>query len=342
MTQPSISICIANYNGEHLLSDCLDSLLAQDASVQVEIIVHDDASQDGSLGLLAKRYPQVQVIASPVNVGFCAANNRMAERACGKYLLLLNNDAALDAGALRIFLLEAARVGGDAILTLPQYDWTTDALVDRGSLLDPFYNPTPNLDSARQDVAFVIGACLWIPRRLWRELGGFPEWFTSLAEDAYLCCAARLRSVPVRCIDGSRFRHRQGTSFGGNRADGGRLRTTYRRRALSERNKTWVLLACTPGWLVWPLLVLHISLLYTEGAIIATLRRDARLWREVYRPILPAVLASRARWGALRRSLQGARCTGQRVWWSAFIWVPRKLTLLWRYGVPEVRSKMPP
>lgn len=333
---PRISVCIANYNGEHLLRDCIDSVLAQDAGADVEILVHDDASQDDSLAFLATVYPQVRAIASSVNVGFCVANNRMAEQARGEYLLLLNNDAALDANALRAFLSEATRHGSDAILTLPQYDWAKDTLVDRGCLLDPFYNPIPNLDPARRDVAYVIGACLWIPRRLWRELGCFPEWFGSLAEDMYLCCAARLRDVPIRCIDGSRYRHKQGASFGGNRADEG-LRTTYRRRALSERNKTWVMLVCTPGGIVWPLLVLHLVLLYAEGVAVSMLRRDARLWREVYRSILPNILASRTEWTALRQRVQAARATTLRNWWRAVVWMPRKLTLLWRYGVPEVR-----
>lgn len=332
---PRVSVCIANYNGEQLLRDCIDSVLEQNAGVDVEILVHDDASQDSSLELLALEYPQVRVIDSNSNMGFCIANNRMAEHASGEYLLLLNNDAALDANALRAFLSEAARIGGDAILTLPQYDWETDTLVDRGCLLDPFYNPIPNLDPNRHDVAYVIGACLWIPRRLWHELGGFPEWFGSLAEDAYLCCAARLRGVPVYCLDDSRYRHRQGVSFGGNRIDGG-LRTTYRRRALSERNKTWVMLICTPGWVVWPLLVLHLTLLHAEGAVVSLLRRDARLWREVYRPILPNIIASRSVWGGLRQRLQESRRTTGRNWWKAFVWVPRKLSLLWRYGIPDL------
>lgn len=333
---PSISICIANYNGEHLLRDCIDSILTQDTDVDVEILVHDDASQDNSLALLAEAYPQVRVIASGVNVGFCVANNRMAEQARGEYLLLLNNDAALDANALRAFLSEAARIGGDAILTLPQYDWATDALVDRGCLLDPFYNPVPNLDPTRQDVAYVIGACLWIPHRLWNELGGFPEWFGSLAEDAYLCCAARLRAVPVRCIDGSRYRHRQGASFGGNRADGG-LRTTYRRRAMSERNKTWVMLICTPGWVVWPLFVLHLVALTCEGLALSVLRRDARLLREVYLHALTTPFREYAVLRARRRDAQASRRVSALRWFSSVRWRLQKLVLLRRYGVPTVR-----
>lgn len=334
--RPVISVCIANFNGEQLLSECIDSVLAQDVDCEVEILVHDDDSQDSSLALLANSYPQARVLVSEVNVGFCMANNRMAMQARGEYLLLLNNDATLDPGALQAFMTEMASIDGDAILTLPQYDWTTGKLVDRGCLLDPFYNPVPNTDAGRDEVAYVIGACLWIPRRLWHKLGGFPEQFGSLAEDMYLCCAARLRRIPVYCIDGSFYHHRQGASFSGNRAESG-LRTTYRRRALSERNKTWVMLTCTPGWIVWPLLVVHLALLYAEGATLSLLRRDGRLWREVYRPILAGILTSREEWRTLRRRTQAARRTTQRGWWNIFVWMPRKLSLLIRHGLPEVQ-----
>ena len=333
--RPLVSVCIANYNGERLLPDCIDSVLAQGID-GVEILIHDDASTDASIALLIDRYPQVRVITSAENVGFCISNNRLADAASGDYLLLLNNDAALEAGALQALLAGSDRIGGDAILTLPQYDWETGALVDRGCLLDPFYNPVPNLDPGRADVAYVIGACLWIPRRLWNELGGFPEWFGSLAEDMFLCCAARLRGVPVRCVDASGYRHRQGASFGGNRVDGG-LRTTYRRRALSERNKTAVLLACTPGWTMWPLLAAHLGLLCAEGVIVSMWRRDGRLWREVYAPALACVFVRGGTLRPQRAALQAARAVPARAYFRAFAWMPRKLTLLRNLGVPDIR-----
>lgn len=336
MSRPRISVCIANYNGAGLLRDCLDSVLAQQVAADVEVIVHDDASRDDSLQLLRSQYPAVRLIASERNVGFCVSNNRMAEAASGDYLLLLNNDAALLPGALAALLAEQQRIAAPCILSLPQYDWESGALVDRGCLLDPFCNPVPNRDRRRPEVAYVIGACLWIRRELWRELGGFPEAFGSIAEDLYLCGAARLRGLVVRCVDASGYRHRQGASFGGNRAEGG-LRTTYRRRALSERNKTWAMLACTPGWTVWPLLLLHLVLLHAEGAVVSLLRRDARLWREVYRPVLPSLLGPGAAWKSLRPPLQAARCTTQRRWWQVFVWMPRKLALLWRFGLPVLR-----
>lgn len=333
-SMPLISVCIANYNGERLLSDCIDSVLAQ--GIDVEILVHDDASTDGSLALLASRYPQVRVIASTENVGFCVANNRMADTATGEYLLLLNNDAALDAGAIAKLQSEAERIGSDAILTLPQYDWETGVQVDRGCLLDPFYNPVPNLDPDRADVAYVIGACLWVTRRLWNELGGFPEWFDSLAEDMCLCCVARLRAVPVRCVNGSGYRHRQGASFGGNRAEGGKLQTTYRRRFLSERNKTATLFACTPGALVWPLLALHVAFLSLEGLTLSLLKMDARPLREIYVLAITSVYRDRRSLLALRQLAQSMRTHDSTGYFRAFRLFPRKLVLLWLHRLPRI------
>lgn len=331
-----ISVCIANYNGADLLRDCLDSVLAQQVAAEVEIIVHDDASTDASLQLLRSEYPSVQLIASDSNVGFCISNNRMAAVATGNYLLLLNNDAALQPGALAALLAEQQRIAAECILTLPQYDWESGALVDRGCLLDPFYNPVPNLFPGRHDVAYVIGACLWVGRCAWLELGGFPAWIGSIAEDMYLCCLARLRGWPVRCTSAGGYHHRQGASFGGNRANGG-LATTYRRRALSERNKTSVLLVCTPGLLVWPLLLLHLVLLYAEGAVLCLLRCDARLWREVYAPVLPGLTRSMPVCRAERGHIQDCRRISSGQWWRAFVYFPRKLSLLWRYGMPMLR-----
>jgi len=206
--EPICSICIANYNGAALLTDCLESIYAQAEADNIEIIIHDDASSDESVALIRNKHPRVELIESRENVGFCVANNRMAELARGEFILLLNNDAALFPDAITTLLKAAHAQPVLGILTLPQYDWVTGQLVDRGCLLDPFYNPTPNLKPERTDVAMVIGACIWLPRRLWTALGGFPPWLGSIAEDLYLCCAARLqrshRALPGRRLPAGR------------------------------------------------------------------------------------------------------------------------------------------
>lgn len=333
---PRISVCIANYNGEHLLGDCIDSVLAQDLPETIEIIVHDDASTDGSLALLRERYPGAKVIPSKSNVGFCIANNRMVEAATGEFVLLLNNDAALAPDAVRHLLDMAERIECPSILTLPQIDWENGTLVDRGCLLDPFFNPIPNLDDKYDEVAYVIGACLWCPRETWNALGGFPEWMESIGEDLYLCNLARLRGIPVRALRESHYRHRQGASFGGNRADGG-LRTSIRRRRLSESNKTRALMVLMPGPTMWPLLWAHLIALAGEGLVLSLLRRDATLLREVYLPALATPFRECAVLRVRRRDAQASRTVSVRKWFSAARWQFRKLSMLRSYGVPVVR-----
>ena len=334
---PRVSVCIANFDGEALLPACIESVLAQEAVADlVEILVHDDCSRDRSVMLLRERYPQVHVIASDQNVGFCIGNNRMVARARGEYVLLLNNDAALAPDAVARLLEMADLVGRQAILTLPQLDWETGALVDRGCLVDPFCNPIPNLDPQRDDVAYVIGACLWCPREAWHALGGFPEWMESIGEDLYLCGLARLRGMPVRALRESHYRHRQGATFGGNRADAG-LRTSIHRRRLSERNKTRALMMLTPGLAMWPLLAAHLVALSCEGFVLSLLRRDATLLRQVYLPALATPFRECAALRARRRKVQSTRTISSGRWFSAVRWQLRKLAMLRRYGVPTVR-----
>jgi GT2 family glycosyltransferase len=333
---PVISVCIANYNGVAILDGCLRSVLGQVVVGSVEIIVHDDASTDKSVDLLMT-YQGITVIRSERNVGFCESNNRMVGASHGEYVLLLNNDAALLPGALQALLDAARRSSRPAILTLPQRDWTTDQLVDRGCLLDPFMNPVPNMRVDREEVAMVIGACMWLPRALWNTLGGFPSWIESLAEDMYLCCAARQRGYDVRCLPDAGYRHMQGQSFGGNRVDDGRLVTTYRRRALSERNKTFLLAIFTPSGAWRALLAVHLAVLLAEGATVSLLRRDRRLWSEVYLAAASAAWTHRVQLRTMRHDIQAKRSVDAKHYYAVFTWLPRKLALLTRYGLPTLR-----
>ncbi len=336
VVDPFVSVCIANYNGEKIIADCIDSIRSQRVDFGVEIIVHDDASADRSLALLEKDYPDLELILSPQNVGFCVANNRMVERARGQWILLLNNDAALCCDALES--LVRAGEAGDGVFTLPQFDWESGALVDQGCHLDPFYNPVPNLDASITDVAFTIGACMFLSRRLWLELEGFPEWIESIGEDLFLCCKARLRGHSVRCLPISGYRHRQGVSFGGNRVVGERLNTTVRRRFLSERNKTIVLAVCTPTVLMWPLLITHLTILMLEAATLVLVKRDVAIFRDIYWAAFIQLWRKRGAIVATRRSVQRTRRISAGAYLRVFTWKLRKFSMLRRYGMPTIRS----
>lgn len=336
--RPVVSVCIANYNGKDIIDACIASVLAQDCGFPFEIIVHDDASTDDSARHIREHYPQAVLIESMENVGFCVANNRMADAARAEYLLLLNNDAELYPDALRTLHAEARRIARPAILGLPQYDAATGELIDLGSLFDLFLNPVPNLNPNRNEVGMIIGACLWIPRVLWDELGGFPEWFGSLAEDMYICARARLAGYPVRAINKSGFRHWVGKSLGGGKATTEkRLVTSRRRRALSERNKTFVMISTYPGLLLLALLPLHLVMLLTEGVLLALLKRDRSLFLDIYWACLKNNWRERRRLSELRRTIQSTRKSGLANWLSVFLPWPHKLKLLVKYGLPSIR-----
>jgi GT2 family glycosyltransferase len=332
---PRCSVCVANYNGVAFLRDCLDSVFAQRCECDVEVIVHDDKSTDESVVFLREHYPGIELLVSESNVGFCVSNNRMVEHARGEFVLLLNNDAALEPGALQALLSHAADTQ-DAVLTLAQYDWQSGELVDRGVMLDPFYNPVPNVKPARVNVAYVIGACLWVRRALWLELGGLPEWMESIGEDMYFCLRARLLGIDVEAVADGRYRHRQGASFGGNRVSSAGMRSTYRRRYLSERNKIAVLMICAPTLLVWPWLLMHVAVLCVEGALLTLLRRDCEIWRSIYGAALSSAWRQRAAWMHTRRQVQAQRSISLAKYLSIFTAVPRKLVMLLRHGLPTV------
>lgn len=332
-----ISICIANYNGMSFIDNCLASVQMQDCDLKIEIIVHDDASTDASVAHIRTRYPQVILLESSTNVGFCIANNRMVERARGKYLLLLNNDAELFPDAVQTLHHAAQEIVVPSILGLPQFNMTTGHLIDRGSRLDPFLNPVPNLNPHRTDVNMIIGACLWIPHSLWDEIGGFPNWFGSMAEDMYLCCAAKLRGHPIIALQESGFRHYVGASFGGGKiVNNNKLATSLKRRRLSERNKSFVMALTYPGPIFHLAFPLHLLLLCFEGITLALVKRDLSLLSEIYVGCVRSLWHERSRLCKLRSQIQRTRKIGRLEFFKGFQVLPHKLVMLLRHGLPRI------
>ena len=96
-TAPQISAIVVNYNAGALLRSCIDSLLA--CPLNVEVIVVDNASQDGSLGAV-QSLPNVRLISNAQNLGFAAACNQGIAVAKVGNLLFLNPDCTFEPGTL--------------------------------------------------------------------------------------------------------------------------------------------------------------------------------------------------------------------------------------------------
>lgn len=93
MINPDLSIVIVNYNVKDYLRQALSAIYQSQGDFAYEVFVVDNASVDGSVSMVKRNFPQVNLIASRKNLGFSGGNNLALKRANGRYVLLLNPDA---------------------------------------------------------------------------------------------------------------------------------------------------------------------------------------------------------------------------------------------------------
>lgn len=97
---PELSIIILNYDTKELLADCLNSIKKCEEEIPLEVIVSDNASQDGSVQMVKQDFPWVRVLQGE-NLGFSKGNNRAKKFTHGKLILFLNPDTVVNKGVLK-------------------------------------------------------------------------------------------------------------------------------------------------------------------------------------------------------------------------------------------------
>jgi GT2 family glycosyltransferase len=176
-----VAVVIGNYEGEHVLRDCLESLAAQTQPLR-EVIVVDGASTDGSRRITEQHGARF-LPASNQGLGFLY--NRGVEASEAEYVLLLNNDVALEGQCVELLAAELASDGTRFAADPTQLDWAGDQVIHarttlrRGRLLREFI-PGLHLDAvvlADEVVPTVSahGAAMLVRRSMFLELGGFDE-----------------------------------------------------------------------------------------------------------------------------------------------------------------------
>ena len=91
---PDVTVVTVTYNAAGLVSACLDALVGQELDgIEMDVVVVDNASTDGTVELVESRYPSVLIIRSPTNRGFAGGNNLVLDTATSPFVILLNNDA---------------------------------------------------------------------------------------------------------------------------------------------------------------------------------------------------------------------------------------------------------
>jgi GT2 family glycosyltransferase len=207
-----LSIIIVNWNSRVFLQKCLASILTHTRGIELEIIVIDSASFDGSDRMLREHYPQVRFIQSAGNVGFAAANNRAFQQAAGESVLFLNPDTEVvgpaiatlygalnslpNCGIVGSKLLNSdGTVQSSCIQSMPtilnqlldsellRTKWPTSGLWGMAPLYDPGTDP--------REVEAISGACLMILRSTFEQVGRFSEDYFMYAEDIDLSYKVR-------------------------------------------------------------------------------------------------------------------------------------------------------
>jgi N-acetylglucosaminyl-diphospho-decaprenol L-rhamnosyltransferase len=204
-----VSVIVVNWNTRDLLERCLRSVYeAAWPGVELEVIVVDNASRDGSARMVSERFPQASLIACPSNLGFARANNLAMQRATGSYFLLLNPDAELQSDALSILVQYAERhpeagvVGprllnsdGSAQSSRRRFPTVATALVE-STVLQRWMPDHPVLrryylmdrgDDDLQETDWLVGACLLVRTAAVAEVGLLDEGYFMYCEEMDWC-----------------------------------------------------------------------------------------------------------------------------------------------------------
>lgn len=210
-----VSIIILNWNTRDLLADCLDSVAQTCGDLDLETIVVDNASSDGSQDMVRQRFPHVRLIANSENVGFARGNNQGIAMSRGRYALLLNSDALLLDHSLpaMLELAEAEPRAGIVGAHLLNSDHSFQAshtpfptlwrefLILSGvgrKLHGPWYpSRGPQEGKGPQVADYVEGACLLVRRQAFEEVGGLDENYFMYAEEVDWCYAMREKGWQV-------------------------------------------------------------------------------------------------------------------------------------------------
>jgi N-acetylglucosaminyl-diphospho-decaprenol L-rhamnosyltransferase len=229
VTEPTVTAIVVSYNARDVLARCLQAIDAE----RHEVIVVDNASDDGSPQLVCEEFLDVRLIEAGGNVGFGAANNLGMQAASGDYYALINSDAWAIGDGLERLVAFAARNPGYGIVgpRLQSEDGRVQLsvrgfptvwrlcteyfflrkLAPRTRALNAFYGAGFGYDEVRE-ADWLMGAVLVIRRELIETIGGFDERFFLFSEEVDLCYRARAAGWITAFTPESTFVHLGGAS----------------------------------------------------------------------------------------------------------------------------------
>jgi N-acetylglucosaminyl-diphospho-decaprenol L-rhamnosyltransferase len=223
---------VVNFEPGPLLTECVRSVLADTSAGEVELVVVDNGSHDGSIETLQTAFPEVHVISSPGNVGYARAANLGIAATRAPVVAVLNPDLTMEPGtakAMRACFDDEPRLGaaGPRIRNVDGSDYpsarkspSVPVAVGHGLFglwwpANPFTARYRELDAdpaQPRSVDWVSGAAIWLRRAALDAVGGWDERYFMYMEDLDLCRRIRGAGFEVAYEPAGGVIHVQGAS----------------------------------------------------------------------------------------------------------------------------------
>lgn len=237
-----VAVVILNWNGEQMLRDFLPSVVEHsvlpEAMGEAVVYVADNGSTDGSLALIAEKFPMVKTIVFEENYGFADGYNKAFEQIDTEYAVLLNSDVEVTPGWL-LPLVEYMNTHQQVAACQPKlmayhHKEEFEYAGAMGGFLDRYGYPycrgrifdTVEKDHHQYDtdvpLLWATGACLMVRLPIYKKVGGLDGRFFAHMEEIDLCWRLRCRGYEVRSVASSVVYH-----VGGATLNAGNPRKTF-------------------------------------------------------------------------------------------------------------------
>jgi len=234
MEKRKVSVLLVNYNVKQYLLHSIQSILQSQYDGEIEIIIVDNHSFDGSVAEVKSRFPEIPVIENADNSGFGKAVNQATKAASGEYYLILNPDTVIQENTIAVlaqYMVDHPEVGlvGPKILnadgslqlackrSFPTIGVALPKLLGLTKLFPKSkwagkYNLTYLDPDLNHEVDAVSGSCMFVASSIFQELDGFDERFFMFGEDLDLCYRIQKSGHKIHYVPDTQIIHYHGES----------------------------------------------------------------------------------------------------------------------------------
>ncbi len=246
MSESKVSVVILNWNGLHFLQKFIPGIIRN--SGEAEIVIADNASNDGSINWINSNYPELRIIQFDVNHGFCKGYNEALKQIDSDYYVLLNSDVEVSKNWLAP-LKEALDSQKETAIVQPKIKWQKNKVFFEyagaaGGFIDKYGYPfcrgriLENLEKDKGqydqsgEIFWATGACFMIRSEIYHQMGGLDEMFFAHMEEIDLCWRVLNADFKIKYIAESEVYH-----IGGGTLPKSNPQKTY----LNHRNSLFLL-----------------------------------------------------------------------------------------------------